>query len=95
MALTRDEVSKVALLARLRLEPDELERFTDQLNTIVDFVAQLQEPQTQSVQPLAHGHDVVNVFRDDCRRQALTREQALANAPKRDDESFLVPLVLE
>lgn len=95
MSLSREEVAKVALLARLRLAPDELETFTGQLNSIVDFVAQLQEPDTSGVEPLAHGVEVRNVFRDDVRGPSLDREAALSNAPKRNHEAFLVPAVLE
>jgi aspartyl-tRNA(Asn)/glutamyl-tRNA(Gln) amidotransferase subunit C len=95
MSLKREDVAKVAFLARLRLEPAELDLFTEQLNSIVDFVAQLQEPNTEGVEPLAHGIEVRNVFRDDERRPALDREAALANAPKRNHEAFLVPVVLE
>ena len=85
MSLTADEVAKVALLARLRLAPGELETFTGQLNAIVGFVEQLGELDTTGVEPLAHGSEVRNVFRED----------ALANAPQRNAESFLVPAVLE
>jgi aspartyl-tRNA(Asn)/glutamyl-tRNA(Gln) amidotransferase subunit C len=95
MSLTHAEVAKVALLARLRLSPEELETFTGQLNTIVDYVAQLQELDTTGVEPLAHGIEVRNVFRDDVRGEPLPREQALANAPRRNPEGFLVPAVLE
>ena len=95
MTLKSDDVAKVALLARLRVSPEELETFTAQLNSIVDFVAQLQEPDTSEVEPLAHGVEVRNVFRDDVRGPSLSREQALANAPKRNAEGFLVPAVLE
>jgi aspartyl-tRNA(Asn)/glutamyl-tRNA(Gln) amidotransferase subunit C len=95
MSLTSDEVAKVALLARLRLSPDELATFTGQLNSIVDFVAQLQEPDTHDVEPLAHGVELRNVFRDDVLGPALPREKALSNAPKRNAEGFLVPAVLE
>jgi aspartyl-tRNA(Asn)/glutamyl-tRNA(Gln) amidotransferase subunit C len=95
MSLSRDEVAKVALLARLRLAPDELDTFTGQLNSIVDFVAQLQELDTSAVEPLAHGVEVRNVFRDDVRGPSLPREAALANAPERNEENFLVPAVLE
>lgn len=90
-----DEVAKVAILARLRIAPDELPRFTDQLNAIVGFVAQLGELDTSNVEPLAHGVEVRNVFRDDVRGPSLPREAALANAPKRNAESFLVPAVLD
>ena len=95
MALSREEVSKVALLARLRLAPEELETFTGQLNQIVGFVEQLGELDTTDVEPLAHGVEVRNVFREDVRGPSLPREDALANAPKRNAESFLVPAVLE
>jgi aspartyl-tRNA(Asn)/glutamyl-tRNA(Gln) amidotransferase subunit C len=95
MSLSNAEVAKVALLARLQLSPEELETFTGQLNSIVDYVAQLQELDTAGVEPLAHGIEVRNVFRDDVRGPALPREKALANAPKRNEEGFLVPAVLE
>lgn len=95
MSLTNDDVAKVAILGRLRLSPDELAMFTGQLNTIVDFVAQLREPDTTGVEPLAHGIEVRNVFRDDVLGPALPREKALANAPKRNQEGYLVPAVLE
>ena len=95
MSLTSDDVAKVAILARLRLSPDELPVFTDQLNSIVDFVAQLQEPDTTGVERLAHGIEVQNVFRDDVAGPSRSREKALANAPKRDEQGFLVPAVLD
>ena len=94
-SLSVEEVAKVALLARLRLGPEELETFTGQLNAIVDFVEQLQELDTRGVEPLAHGIEVRNVFRDDVRGPSLPREAALANAPRRNDEAFLVPAVIE
>jgi aspartyl-tRNA(Asn)/glutamyl-tRNA(Gln) amidotransferase subunit C len=95
MSLSADEVAKVAMLARLRLSPDELATFTGQLSAIVDYVAQLQALDTSGVEPLAHGVEVRNVFRDDVRGPSLDREEALANAPKRDSVAFLVPAVLE
>ncbi len=95
MSLSAEDVAKVALLARLRLAPGELDLFTGQLNAIVGFVEQLGELDTSGVEPLAHGVEVRNVFRDDVRGPALSREDALANAPKRNSESFLVPAVLE
>ena len=95
MALSAEDVAKVAMLARLRLAPGELATFTGQLNAIVDYVTQLQALDTEGVEPLAHGVEVRNVFREDVRGPSLDREDALANAPKRNGESFLVPAVLE
>src|SRR3954464_12033250 len=73
MSLSNDDVAKVAILARLRVSPEELRMFTGQLNSIVDHVAQLQELDTTEVEPLAHGIEVRNVFRDDVRGPALPR----------------------
>jgi len=95
MDLSREEVAKVALLARLRLTTAELETFTGQLNSTVHFVEQLGQLDTADVEPLAHGVEVRNVFREDKVGPSLSREDALANAPKRNSESFLVPAVLE
>ncbi len=95
MPMWSDEVAKVAMLARLRIGPDELQTFTGQLSAIVEYVAQLQALDTSGVEPLAHGVEVRNVFRDDVRGPSLPREEALANAPKRDEQAFLVPAVLE
>jgi aspartyl-tRNA(Asn)/glutamyl-tRNA(Gln) amidotransferase subunit C len=95
MPLSQDEVAKVALLARLRLSPGELDQFTTQLNSIVEYVAHLQELDTKNVEPLAHGVEMHNAFREDARGPSLPREAALSNAPKRNEESFLVPAVLE
>lgn len=95
MSLSKEDVARVAVLARLRLSDEELDRFTGQLNGIVDFVAQLGEVDAADVEPLAHGVEVRNVFRPDQLGPSLPREAALANAPKRDPECFLVPAVLE
>ena len=65
MGLTRDEVAKVSLLARLRFSEYELETLTTQLGQVVEYVRQLEELDTQSVQPMAHVEDSHNVFADD------------------------------
>ena len=94
MSLSRADVEKVSLLARLRLTDDELNRLTVELGQIVHFVEQLKALDTTGVAPLAHALDVTNVFADDEVRPSLDRDQALANAPKRDDECYRVPAVL-
>jgi len=95
MAITRQEVEKVALLARLRLSEPELEKFTSQLNQIVDFVQQLQDLDTDEVEPLAHPLPLHNVFRSDEVKPSIGADQALASAPKHDQEYYLVPAVLD
>jgi aspartyl-tRNA(Asn)/glutamyl-tRNA(Gln) amidotransferase subunit C len=94
MSLSREDVAKVALLARLRLSEDELDRLTEQLGQIVGYVEQLQQVDTDDVEPMAHGVELSNVFRDDALRPSLPRDASLANAPKRDEECYRVPAVL-
>ncbi|MEE2706489.1 MAG: Asp-tRNA(Asn)/Glu-tRNA(Gln) amidotransferase subunit GatC [Planctomycetota bacterium] len=94
MSLTREEIEKVALLARLRLSPDELETMTVQLSQIVEYVEQLSELDTESVQPMVHAIDVANVFAGDDVRPSFERDEMLGNAPNRDEECYLVPPVL-
>jgi len=94
MSLTRQDVAKVGLLARLALTEAELERMTGELSKIVDFVSQLGELDTSAVEPLAHPLDTRNVFREDEPQPSLSTAQALANAPRHDGSCFLVPAVL-
>ena len=94
MSLTRQDVEKVALLARLRLSDEELETLTPQLASIVAYVEQLSELDTSGVEPMAHAVERTNVFRNDVVQPSLPVEQALANAPKQDGECYQVPAVL-
>jgi aspartyl-tRNA(Asn)/glutamyl-tRNA(Gln) amidotransferase subunit C len=94
MSLTRKQVEKVSLLARLQLSPAELDTLTTQLGHIVGYVELLSELNTDDVEPMAHALEITNVFADDTLLPSLSREQALANAPHHDREFYLVPAVL-
>ena len=94
MSLSRQDVAKVASLARLALSADELDRMTGELQKIVGLVSQLAEVDTSTVAPLAHPLDSENVFRADEPRPSLTTAEALQSAPRHDSECFLVPAVL-
>ncbi len=94
MALTRADVEKVALLARLRLSDAELETMTGHLVEIVGYVDQLSEVDTTDVPPMAHAVEVTNVFAEDRVEPSLPRDQALANAPRQNGRGYLVPAVL-
>ncbi len=94
MSLTRQEVEKVSLLARLRLSGEELDRMTVQMGQIVAYVESLSELDTEAVEPMAHALDVANVFAADEPRASLPRDEALATAPHHDREFYLVPAVL-
>jgi aspartyl-tRNA(Asn)/glutamyl-tRNA(Gln) amidotransferase subunit C len=94
MGLSRAEVEKVSLLARLRLSDEELDRMTAQLAQIVEYVEQLGELDTDDVEPMAHAVELSNVFAEDVVRGSFDRDQILANAPKRDEACYRVPAVL-
>jgi aspartyl-tRNA(Asn)/glutamyl-tRNA(Gln) amidotransferase subunit C len=94
MPISREEVEKVSLLGRLLLSQEELDLMTTQLGQILDYMDLLREVNTDEVEPMAHALDVVDVFRADEIRPSLDRQQALANAPNRDRECYLVPAVL-
>jgi aspartyl-tRNA(Asn)/glutamyl-tRNA(Gln) amidotransferase subunit C len=94
MSISRQEVEKVALLARLQLTEAELTTMTGQLAQIVGYVDQLAEVNTEGVEPMAHAIELSNVFRDDSLSPSLPREEALVNAPHHDERGYLVPAVL-
>lgn len=94
MDLTKDDVEKVALLARLRLSDDELIAMTQQLGQVLGYIEQLDELDTAAVEPMVHAVELENVLADDSLEESLPREKALAVAPKSDGETFLVPPVL-
>jgi aspartyl-tRNA(Asn)/glutamyl-tRNA(Gln) amidotransferase subunit C len=100
MALTPDEVRWVAHLARLDLSDTELATMSRQLAAIVGYIDQLQQIDTEGVEPLAHALPISNVFRDDEPAPSLPVDEALANAPDRrrdarGDSFYGVPAVLD
>jgi aspartyl-tRNA(Asn)/glutamyl-tRNA(Gln) amidotransferase subunit C len=94
MSISRQDIEKVALLARLELFEDELARMTTELAQIVGYVDQLGEVNTDGIEPMAHAIEVKNVFREDEVTKSLPLDEALANAPHRDERGYLVPAVL-
>ena len=94
MSLSRNDVAKVGLLARLALSDADLDTMTRELSSIVGFVGQLEKIDTANVAALAHPLDTQNVFRADVPKPSLTTAEALQSAPRHDGECFLVPAVL-
>lgn len=93
--ITRADVEHVAKLARLHLEPDEMDRMQVQLSNILDAVETLRNVDTSHVGPTASVIALENVMRDDVAVTPVSREAALANAPLREDPFLRVPTVLE
>ncbi len=92
--LDQATAKKVSLLARLRLTDEELQLITSQLGVIVEYIDQLSQLDTESVEPMAHAVELTNVFRDDMVQPSLDRDDVLANAPQADEEFYRVPAVL-
>jgi len=94
VAVTIKDVEHVAALARLTFSKEEKIKLMDQLNEILAYVEQLNELDTNNVEPLSQVIDLGNVFREDKRRPGLSREEALQNAPARTEKFFKVPKVI-
>ncbi len=95
MAITQQDVEKVARLARLTVTAVEQETFAKQLTQILAHVETLERYDTTGIEPTATVMGQTNVFRDDCVRPSLSSEQALANAPEQEADGFVVPKILE
>jgi len=95
MSLTPAEVLHIARLARIALTDADVERFTAQLSGILDHFAALSKVDTEGVEPTAHPLPLSNVMRADVVAPSLSQEEALANAPEREDGFFRVRAVLE
>ncbi len=92
--LTRSDVEHVAHLARLGLSDEEITLLVGQLNHILEQYAVLSELETDDIPPTAQVIELENILRDDVVRPGLDVEDALANAPERSGDHFVVPAVL-
>lgn len=94
MPVTKKDIEKIAELANLKLSETELESFTPEMNEILNYMEKLNELDTENVEPLAHPVEQSNVFRDDILKSSISTEEALKNAPSKDDKHFKVPKVI-
>ena len=97
MALSLEEVRRIAGLARLRLSADEERVFAEQLSAILDHVRLLEELDVSAVPPMTHAlaEGELPALREDVRRPGLTPIEALAGAPAREGTCFKVPRIIE
>ncbi len=94
-SISPDDVARVARLARLDLEPDELARFTAQLGGIVEHFRDIDALDLSGIEPMTQAFEMVNVLRDDEVRPCLDRAEVLAAAPAAAEGRFAVPPILE
>ncbi|MCK6255392.1 Asp-tRNA(Asn)/Glu-tRNA(Gln) amidotransferase subunit GatC [Fictibacillus sp. WQ 8-8] len=89
--ISKDQVKHVAHLARLSVSEEEVDMFTEQLDAIIGFAEELNELDTENIEPTTHVLELKNVLREDTVKESVTREEALKNAPDQRDGQFKVP----
>ncbi len=94
MHLTKEEVKKVAALANLPINDEDLERYASQLSAILDYIDQLNQVDTTNIEPTFNVSNEVNVMRGDEQVPCLTQEGALQNASAKKNGMFAVKRVL-
>ena len=94
MSLSKKDIEHIAKLAKLRFTDEEIAEMGPRLNSVLEYMDKLSELDTDNVEPLSHPVESINVFRDDIRKNSIKTEEALRNAPKKDDKYFKVPKVI-
>ncbi|HEY7116757.1 MAG TPA: Asp-tRNA(Asn)/Glu-tRNA(Gln) amidotransferase subunit GatC [Tepidisphaeraceae bacterium] len=92
--LSLANVRHVAKLARLALDEEKLRRFVPQLESILEYVAKIDQVDVSGVEPMAHALPLANVLREDVVEPSLPIGQVLQNAPETDGRFFKVPKVI-
>jgi len=95
MSISSDDVYAIARLARLRINDDEVEHYATNLSNILDLVAEMNEVDTASIEPMAHPQDVSLRLRNDAVTEQNQREALMEIAPATEQGLYLVPRVVE
>lgn len=95
MKISKEMVEYVSELSRLELTESQIEKTMEDLTRILDYVEILNEMDLSGIEPMSHVFDLKNVFREDEVEPSYDREALLSGAPKRDNESFIVPKTVE
>lgn len=95
MKIDKETLAKIAHLARLEIDEKDIPKMMEDMSKMVSFVEKLNEVDTEGVEPLTTMSHEINALRDDVVKGQLSKEEVLKNAPKRDDNFFRVPKVLE
>ncbi len=95
MEITLDETRHVAALAALELSDEEAEQLADDLSAILTYVDKLSELDTDMIDPTSHAVEMKPLWREDVVSNDESVEDALANAPRREDGFFVVPSIIE
>ncbi len=94
MKISTEEVQKVALLSRLSFGAEEMEAMKTSMNSILTYMDELNQYDTTDTEPTVHAVEQYNVMRDDVPHESFTNEEALMNAPEKEDGYFKVPKII-
>jgi len=95
IVIDTNQVKKIANLARLTIPEERTALVSERLTNILSYIEQLNEVDTDEVEPLSHVHGAVNAYREDESEEYENKEQILANLPERSGNFIKVPLVID
>ena len=95
MNINQNVVSKLARLSKLKFNEDEMKLISNDLSKMLDFINQLQDLDTEGIDPLIHMNEEINNWREDKVQGMISQEEALSNSPVKDGTYFKLPKVLD
>ena len=95
MKINQNVISKLARLSKLKFNEDEMKLISNDLSKMLDFINQLQDLDTEGIDPLIHMNEEINNWREDKVQGMISQEEALSNSPVKDGTYFKLPKVLE
>ncbi|MBD01244.1 MAG: Asp-tRNA(Asn)/Glu-tRNA(Gln) amidotransferase GatCAB subunit C [Crocinitomicaceae bacterium] len=95
MKVNKELIAKLSNLSKLKFNKEETELISEDLSKMVDFINQLNELETDGIEPLIHMNEEINNWREDKLGEVLSQEEALSNSPVQDSTYFKLPKVLD
>jgi aspartyl-tRNA(Asn)/glutamyl-tRNA(Gln) amidotransferase subunit C len=92
--ITREDVEHISWLASIKITDEEKDEFVGQFNSILEYFHQLDEVETEGIEPTYRVVDLANIFREDKTSRSLSQEEALKNAPRRENGYFKSPRIV-
>ena len=92
--ITREDVEHISWLASIKITEEEKDELVGQFNSILEYFHQLDEVETEGIEPTYRVVDLANIFRDDTTSKSLSQEEALKNAPRRENGYFKSPRIV-
>ena len=91
----KEDIKKIANLAFIKIDDSEIEGIEQKFNQVLNYVSKIEELDLEGIEPMTHVNEYYNIWREDVEKESLDIELALKNAPKRNEQFFKVPKVLE